>query len=461
LTSKLKRISKNKIMNIIQFEDKPLAHYSYAIISNNEMTIVDPSRDPKPYYKLAEQHSAKIKAIFETHPHADFVSSHFQIQKETGAKIYVSKLVGANYPHQTFDDGDKVTIGEVLFSAINSPGHSPDSITIIANDTQNNYAMFSGDTLFIGDVGRPDLREKAGNMKAKREELAKNMYQTIHNKFNHLPNSTIVYPAHGAGSLCGKNMSTDKSSTLGKEREENWAFKEITEEQFVNHILQDQPFIPNYFGFNVDINKEGANNFETIFSNIPFTFGITDFNNDGNLIIDVRSKSLFKNNHLKGSFNIIAETEDDKFETWLGSIVAPNETFHLVINSINDRETILSRIAKIGYENQIKSILTLGSNKFEAVTSLDLENFKKHPDEYTIIDIRNTSEVNEGKIFKSAISLPLNQLRTAKNNIPTNKPIVVHCAGGYRSTAGSSIISNLINNIPVYDLSDDVKAFSS
>ena len=447
-------------MNVIQFQDKPLAHYSYAIISNNEMAIVDPSRDPKPYYALAEKHHAHIKAIFETHPHADFVSSHLQIHEETGAKIYVSTLLGANYEHQTFDDGDSVKIGALTFSAINSPGHSPDSITIIANDDKANYAMFSGDTLFIGDVGRPDLREKVGNMKAKREELAKNMYATIKNKFKHLPDSTIVYPAHGAGSLCGKNMSTDASSTLGKERLENWAFKDLTEDEFVNHILKDQPFIPSYFGFNVDVNKAGADPFETAFCGVPFKFGISDFKDTSDLIIDVRSGADFKNNHLKGSINIGAETEDDKVETWLGSIVEPQEAFHLVVNSINDRETILSRIAKIGYEKQIKSILTLGAHTFETYDAIDLEDFKTHPNAYTIIDVRNPSEVEEGKIFESAISIPLNQLRASLDEIPTDKPIVVHCAGGYRSAAGSSIISKRMDHVAVYDLSDAVTQFN-
>jgi glyoxylase-like metal-dependent hydrolase (beta-lactamase superfamily II)/rhodanese-related sulfurtransferase len=447
-------------MIIEQFEDKPLAHYSYAIISEGQMAIVDPSRDPKPYYKLAEAHKAKIVAIFETHPHADFVSSHLQLHKETGATIFTSKRVGANYPHQTFDDGDFVKFGNVTFSAINTPGHSPDSVTVIAEDRNNNHVMFSGDTLFIGDVGRPDLREKAGNMKAKREELAKSMYHTVTTKFNHLPDDTIVYPAHGAGSLCGKNMSKDPSSTLGRERQENWAFKDLTEDQFVEHILEDQPFIPAYFGFNVDINKEGADDFETTFCNISFKFGITHFEDDDHLIIDVRNASAFKNNHLKGSINIIAETENDKIETWLGSIVQPNEAFHLVINSIEDRDDILARIAKIGYEKQIKSVMTLGESHFETFNGLDFNNFKNHPDNYTIIDIRNKSEVDEGQIFENAISIPLHQLRTSQAEIPTDKPIVVHCAGGYRSAAGSSIISNLIEDAVVFDLSDDVKHFN-
>lgn len=444
-------------MNITQFEDKPLAHYSYAIISDNKMAIVDPSRDPKPYYKLAEKENAKIVAVFETHPHADFVSSHFQIHKETGATIFVSKLVGANYPHKTFDNGDVFNLGSVQFFAINTPGHSPDSITIIAKNNAD-YAMFSGDTLFIGDVGRPDLREKAGNMKAKREELAKSMYQTMQTKFNDLPDNTIVYPAHGAGSLCGKNMSKDASSTLGREREENWAFKNLSEDDFVNHILKDQPFIPSYFGYNVDINKVGAKDYEKAISEANFQFKADSFE-DNALIIDVRNEADFKKNHLKGSINIMAKTENDKFETWLGSIVKPEEAFYVVLNSVEDKDEILHRIAKIGYENQLQGILTLDDSSFESTEKIDLSDFKNNPNQYTIIDIRNKSEVEEGKFFENAISIPLNELRDSENQIPTDKPIVVHCAGGYRSAAGSSIISNLKNDAKVYDLSDTVSEF--
>ena len=445
-------------MKVIQFEDKPLAHYSYAIISGNEMALVDPARDPKPYYQLAEKHHAKIKAVFETHPHADFVSSHLQIQKETDATIFVSKLVGANYPHTSFDDGDIFNLGDVTFSAINSPGHSPDSITIIAKDKED-YAMFSGDTLFIGDVGRPDLREKAGNMKAKREELAKSMYQTMQTKFNDLPDSTVVYPAHGAGSLCGKNMSTDASSTLGRERNENWAFKNLTEDDFVNHILKDQPFIPAYFGFNVAINKEGADTFESSIAQPEFHFKFQDLEDENALIIDVRSSEIYKQNHISGSINIIAETEDDKLETWLGSIVKPEEKFYVVLNSVDDKEDILHRIAKIGYEKQLIGLMTLEDSTLETSEKLHLEDFKKHPDHYTIVDIRSKSEVAEQKFFENAVSYPLNALRDAANKIPKDKPIVVHCAGGYRSAAGSSIIQKVLQGVKVYDLSDDIEQF--
>lgn len=448
-------------MKIKQFQDKPLAHYSYAIISEGEMALVDPARDPMPYYKYAEENNAKIVAVFETHPHADFVSSHLQIHKETGATIYVSKLVGANYPHKTFDDGDTLKLGKTTFSSINTPGHSPDGITIIAKDENEKHAMFSGDTLFIGDVGRPDLREKAGNMRATRELLAKSMYNTVQTKFNHLPDDTLLYPAHGAGSLCGKNLSTDSSSTLGNERVGNWAFKKQTEQQFVDYILSDQPFIPSYFGYNVDINKNGADNFENNTAKVSLKIGV-DSLPENSLIIDVRDEADFKKGHLPGSINIMARGEDDKVETWLGAIVKPEEKFYLVINSINDRDEIINRIAKIGYETQIETVITL-SNKssFKKMEAFDFENFKKNKDDYTIIDIRNRSEVSQGKIFDHAINIPLNELRDSQDDIPTNKPIVVHCAGGYRSTSGSSIVDNMINEVNVFDLSEKVNDFKN
>ncbi|MFT7066062.1 MAG: glyoxylase-like metal-dependent hydrolase (beta-lactamase superfamily II) [Sediminicola sp.] len=445
-------------MEIKQFQDKPLAHYSYAILSDKKIALVDPSRDPKPYYKFAEENDAEIIAVFETHPHADFVSSHLQIHKETGAILYVSKLVGAEYPHTTFDDGDKLKMGKVIFSAINTPGHSPDGITIVAKDEANEHVMFTGDTLFIGDVGRPDLREKAGNMVAKREELAKAMYDTMQNKFNSLPDETIVYPAHGAGSLCGKNMSTDSSSTLGNERMGNWAFKTQTRDEFVNHILADQPFIPGYFGFDVDMNKGGAENFERSISQIPFRLGVSSLDKDI-IVIDTRDQDDFKKNHLPNSINIMSRNEDDKIETWLGAIIQPNEPYYLIVDTIDSRQEVLERIAKIGYELQIKAVATLSNEQLEQSDNFDFQAFQNNEDAYTIVDIRNKSEVQEGKFFDHAINVPLNELRESIGIIPTDRPIVVHCAGGYRSAAGSSIIAKEIKAAKVYDLSEKVNEF--
>ena len=445
-------------MNIKQFEDKPLAHYSYAILSGNKIALVDPSRNTTPYYTYAEEHQAEIVAVFETHPHADFVSSHLQIHSETGAQVFASKLVGADYPHTTFDDGDHFKMGDITFSAINTPGHSPDSISIYATDDKDHHAVFTGDTLFIGDVGRPDLREKAGNMKAKREELAQAMYHTMQHKYNHLPDKTLVYPAHGAGSLCGKNMSSDSSSTLGNERVSNWAFKDLTEAEFVKHILSDPPFIPSYFGFDVDINKNGAEILEKNLGAIPFLLGVSKLEEDI-LVVDTRDESKFKKGHLPNAINIMARHENDKIETWLGAIVQPKERFYLVIDSVKNRREILERVAKIGYEQQVKAVLTLSETSKKASDTLDFDAFKKYPENYTIIDIRNKSEFKDVRFFENALNLPLHELRQRIAEIPTKKPIVVHCAGGYRSAAGSSIIAKELKEHTVLDLSDKINEF--
>ncbi len=441
-------------MKIKQFEYKPLAHYSYAIVSNGEMAIIDPEREPKEYYAFAKENNAKIIAVIETHPHADFVSSHLQIHKETGGTIYNSKKLGADYEHTTFDDGDSITLGAISLKAINTPGHSPDSITIVA-EANDKMALFTGDTLFIGDVGRPDLREKAGNIKAKREELAEMMYDTITTKFKDLPDHALVYPAHGAGSLCGKNLSDDKSSTLGNERMGNWAFKKQSKDAFINTLLDGQPFIPSYFGFNVDINKTGAENLESAINRVPFQKESTA---EG-LIVDIRNEADFKKGHLKGSINIQGNSEEDKFETWLGSIIEPKETFTVVIDNEKNKDLLLNRIAKIGYEKQLKEVITLKEENLNKTKALDVNDFKKNPDNYTIVDIRNTSEVEEEQFFENALSHPLNNLRHSANTIPTNKPIVVHCAGGYRSAAGSSILETILKSATVYDLGDAIENF--
>jgi glyoxylase-like metal-dependent hydrolase (beta-lactamase superfamily II)/rhodanese-related sulfurtransferase len=447
-------------MTIKQYNDKPLSHLSYAIVSNGKMAVVDPARDPQPYYEFAEENKAKIVAVFETHPHADFVSSHLQIHKETGAIIYVSKLVGADYPHKAFDEGDELKMEDITFKCIHTPGHSPDGITIHAvDDSTTKEAIFTGDTLFIGDVGRPDLREKAGNMTAKRKELAQAMYKTMTTKYNHLSDHVWVYPAHGAGSLCGKNMSSDTTSTLGNERVGNWAFQEQTEEEFLKEILEGQPFIPSYFGHDVDINKTGAANYKSSISGFPVHLNVESFEADAP-IIDTRAQAAFKANHIAGSINIMARSENDKIETWIGAIIQPKEEFYLVLDSISDYDEIVSRIAKIGYESQIKAILTLGQAQFESSDDLDYSDFKEHPDRYTIIDIRNVSEFEESQKFDSAKNHPLNELRESAKKIATDKPILVHCAGGYRSAAGSSIIEKVLPDATVYDLSERINDFN-
>lgn len=444
-------------MIIKQFKDDPLAHYSYAIVSEGEMALVDPSRNPKQYYKFAEENNAKIVAVFETHPHADFVSGHLQIHEETGATIYISEKVGVSYPHEAFDEGQSVQVGKTNFRPLHTPGHSPDSLTFVAEE-DGKTALFTGDTLFIGNVGRPDLREKAGNMKAKRVELAKAMYETMQTKFNDLPDDALVYPAHGAGSLCGKNMSDSPSSTLGNERMANWAFKDQTEEEFVEELLKDQPFIPSYFGFNVDLNRNGAGNVQKEKYRAPLQIA-ADKVEEGITVVDVRDGDAYKKGHLPGSINIMARSEGDKYETWLGAIIEPNEPFYLAVSSVEDIDEILERTAKIGYEKQMKGVITLSGKVSATSDDFDLDDFKKNKAGYTIVDIRNDNELAEGMIFDDAIGIPLNELRKRAAELPADKPIVVHCAGGYCSAAGSSILENKFGEQKVFDLSEAIKDF--
>ena len=449
-------------MEITQFEDKNLAHYSYAIVSNGEVALIDPARNPQPYYDFVKQHNARITIVIETHPHADFVSSHLEIHNTTGAAIYVSKLLGAEYEHQTFNDGNVIVLGGITLRSINTPGHSPDSISIVAIDeTGKQQAVFTGDTLFIGDCGRPDLRERVGAITAAREELAKQMFHSLRDQLMTLPDDVVVYPAHGAGSLCGKGLSEQNSSTIGAEKMSNWSLQKMSEEDFVKNLLAEQPFIPKYFPFDVGVNKKGADAFATSISKVQRREPVTcagDSNelNPDVLIIDSRPQEQFKKAHLTNAINLMNDT---KFETWLGSIVNPDEQFYLIA----ERETVLNelivRTAKIGYEKQIALafVMDYGNTVME---QFDSEELKNNEEAFTIIDIRNDSEVKTHKIFANAIHIPLHQLRERTNEIPIHKPILVHCAGGYRSAAGSTIIkSKLKGASQVYDLGEAVKQF--
>ena len=270
-------------MQIKQFEDKNLSHYSYAILSECEkkMILVDPARNTEPYLDFAKETGAQIVGVIETHPHADFVSSHVELHQSTGATIYVSKDVHAHYPHQAFDAGQTIELGKIKLSAINTPGHSPDSISILLEHEGKQKAVFTGDTLFIGDCGRPDLREGAGKIQTTRHDLAKMMYHSLRDKLMVLNDDVLVYPAHGAGTLCGKNLSKESSSTMGKEKETNWSLQEATEEEFVDNLLADQPFVPAYFPYDVELNRHGAAPLQQAIGNIT----ITEYKEDNSLIL--------------------------------------------------------------------------------------------------------------------------------------------------------------------------------
>ena len=443
-------------MQIKQFYDDNLAHASYAVLSGNDIALIDPSRDPSPYYIFAEENNSKIKAVIETHPHADFVSSHLEISVTTGADIFVSRLVNALYKHIPFDEGDELKLGEIFLIPFNTPGHSPDSISILIRDEiGSDYALATGDTLFVGDVGRPDLRESAGAINKSREELARMMYNTINKKLINFSDDILVYPAHGAGSLCGKATSTDTFTTIGREKKENYALQPMSEEEFIKTLLKDQSFIPKYFGYDVELNRRGAPNLNESLSKIKRIISYTDILK-GSIVIDTRSKNDFMKGHIKGSINI---EENSRFETWLGSIVSPEENYYLISDSGKNLDRVIYRSAKIGYELLIKGALVHHDSP-ELIKSddFDFSKFKSNMDKFTIVDVRNKNETEENKIFKNSLNIPLNELRDRYNEIPSDKPVIVHCAGGSRSATGCSILENIIQN-KVFDLSEDIKLF--
>ena len=445
-------------MHIQQFYDEGLAHASYAILSQGKIVLVDPGRNPKPYDDFAESRAAQIVAVIETHPHADFVSSHLEFHKNRGATLYASKLVGAAYPHKGFDQGDVLPLGAISLHALHTPGHSPDSISILLRDERGrDHALFSGDTLFIGDVGRPDLREKVGNLTAQREELAKMMYHTVQQKLKPLAEDVLVFPAHGAGSLCGKNLSDARQSTIGEQRATNWAFADQDEQTFVDTLLQGQPYIPKYFGYAVDLNKQGAPAYKESLSKVSiWPEGSTL--PAGAIVIDTRKQSQFVAGHIPGAINLM---NGGKFETWLGSIVGPEENFFLVAENAAELEILIHKTAKIGYEAGIAGAVVNPAGMTARGTTFNLAAFKDNPEDYTLVDIRSRDEKAGTPIFGGALNIPLPGLRERVHEIPQHKPVLVHCAGGYRSAAGVSIVANEVKQVPVLDFSEAIKDFQT
>jgi hydroxyacylglutathione hydrolase len=450
-------------MQIKQFEDKNLAHYSYAIMSDCEKKIVliDPARNPQQYLEFAKENDAKIVSIIETHPHADFVSSHLEFHQTAGATIYASNMVDATYPHEAFNEGQHIQIGKIKLSALNTPGHSPDSICILLEHDGKQKVVFTGDTLFIGDCGRPDLRPGNGDAKKEAEKLAKQMYHSLRDKLMPLNDDTIVYPAHGAGTLCGKALSKANSSTIGEEKKTNWSLKAQSEQQFVEELLSDQSFVPAYFPFDVELNKKGAPAFSQSTNAVKIREAISNQGAANSLnksvwIVDVREEETYKKGHLPHSINLMKET---KFETWLGSFIKPGERFYIAAADDKSLKETIERTAAIGYEGQIEEGFVL---QYDEVVQdkINVDKFKEHTNDYTIIDVRNASEVKEKRIFENSISIPLGELRESVSKIPMDKPIVVHCASGFRSAAGSSLLQSKLNGtVKVFDLGEAVKKF--
>ena len=443
-------------MQIESFFDKGLAQLTYAVISDGEIALIDPARDPYPFIQLENKHNAKIKAVIETHPHADFISSHGEFLLNQ-VKVYASILSDVNYEHTAFDDGDEIKIGSVKLRAINTPGHSPDSISVLLEDEKGRpYALFTGDTLFIGDVGRPDLRETSKDSTTLKEKLAGKLYHSLHEKILKLPDHTIIYPAHGPGSLCGKSMSENLSDTLGNQKKENYALQPMSESEFIKLILDNQPFIPKYFPYDVIVNKLGAPKLRESLDKINYVNSINEIPKDS-LIVDTRSFDQFKTGHMKEAINI---PDGTKLETWLGSIISPEETFYLIASDNDALRNILHKTAKIGYESKISGVLVMEEPSGSKSEKIDAEEVIKKEDQYTIVDVRDVNEVASEKYFSNSINIPLNKLRENIQLVPLGKPVAVHCAGGYRSAIGSSILERSQIH-QVYDLSESITSIKS
>jgi len=458
------RFAVNKYsMQIKQWEDEGLAQFSYGIVSDCEkkMVVIDPARNPRQYLDFAGENELEIVGIIETHPHADFISSHAELHKTTGATIYASSQSGATYPHQTFDEGQSLQLGKIKLSAINTPGHSPDSISVLLEHNGKQKAVFTGDTLFIGDCGRPDLRNDIDDAKAAADQLARQMYHSLRDKLATLDDDTIVYPAHGAGTLCGKALSNASSSTIGNEKKTNWCLQDQSEEEFLKNLLHEQPFVPAYFPYDVALNKKGAPSFKESVEKVKAGAEIdaeelSRINRESQWVIDVRDQKAYKQSHLPKSINLM---EGEKFDTWLGSIIKPGERFYLVGKDAAQLRKTIERAAAIGYEPQIEEAFVLKEANLKS-DPIVLSEFKGHEEQYTIVDVRNSTEVKEDEIFKNSINIPLPELRGRVTEIPADKPIVVHCASGYRSAAGSSLIASMLHGkAKVFDLSDAVKDF--
>ncbi|MHB1921589.1 MAG: MBL fold metallo-hydrolase [Chitinophagaceae bacterium] len=446
-------------MIIHQFEDKNLSHFSYAIISDGEMALIDPSRNPEPYYAFGRHHQARVVAVFETHPHADFISSHLEIHQQTGATVLISEEFGGQFPHQGFSGGSQFKLGQVSLRSLPTPGHSPDSISIlVVNEQGKDAAVFTGDTLFVGDCGRPDLRENAGHLTASREHLATQLYHSLHQILKPLPDEVVIYPAHGAGSLCGKTKDAAGSSTMGKEKSTNWALQNRPVEDFVSLLLEGLPFQPKYFAYDVELNRRGALPYKSSLSQVPRKPTVSRIVTQVPLkkipVVDTRPLEDFQRGHLPGSIHLM---EGKSFETWLGTLLAPAQTFYLVAAEEKKLEEMIARTAKIGYEPFIEMAFLLAEGEgHQTMPPFPLEDFSVHPHHYTIIDVRSREEAVD-PIFSGAINIPLPELGDRIAEIPTSQPIVVHCAGGYRSAAASSILQHTLGKkITLFNLGENI-----
>jgi glyoxylase-like metal-dependent hydrolase (beta-lactamase superfamily II)/rhodanese-related sulfurtransferase len=439
-----------------QFYLNCLAHASYLIGSEGEAAVVDPQRDVDQYVADAEAQGLKIKYIIETHLHADFVSGHRELAARTGAQIVFGKQARATISHLPVKDGDELNVGRVKLRIIETPGHTPESICVLVTEPDKKpgedacapQKVLTGDTLFIGDVGRPDL---AGGKGYTSQMMAEMMYDSLHEKLMRLDDEVEVYPAHGAGSMCGKNLSTETSSTIGQQRKFNYALQPMTKEQFVTMMTTDLPEAPAYFSQDAEINRSGADALSGLPKPQPLSPDeVRDFGQHGCVILDVRTATEFGSAHVPGSLNIGL---GGQFASWAGSLIPITASIVIVANSEAQVEEAQIRLARVGLEN-MKGFLGGGIDGWRAagfevaeIPQISVEELKtliETQKGLQVIDVRRPAEYESGHAPR-AVAAPLAKFR---ETLPTlgldpDGPSAIICAGGYRSSAATSIAQQL------------------
>ena len=441
---------------IEQFEDKGLAHFSYAVMAGKKIIIIDPQRNPQAYYDFAKKNSAVIAGVIETHPHADFISSHLEIHKTLNVPIYASSITKSKYPFKKFDEGDLIKLTEnVGLRGLYTPGHAPDHVAAVLYENGKDKVVFSGDSLFFGDVGRPDLLDFSHESNTQRNYLAGMMYDTIHQKFSKLDDDVILYPSHGAGSLCAKSIRKATSSTIGYEKQNNYVFENRTKEEFISLLLSDQPFIPKYFSYDVGINRRGAPPLQSSLAVVKYLPKNYQPEKDA-VIIDSRTAAAFKASYLPNAINIPASGQ---LETWLGSLVAPQSKFYLVSGDEQGLQTAINKTAAIGYESNIQGAFVYDDTVGKQFESFDQNTFDPSANNFTYIDVRTAREVKNVASIQNSLNIPLQELQDRIKEVPTGKPILVYCASGYRSAIAGSILKKTFPSVQVVDMGPAVSQY--
>jgi len=436
-------------MKVEQIYTGCLAQGAYYIVSGKDAAIIDPLREITPYLERAKKDGVKIKYIFETHFHADFVSGHVDLAKATGAEIVYGPTASPSFKAHIATHGEEFTLGDVTITALHTPGHTMESTCYLLRDKiKNDYAIFTGDTLFIGDVGRPDLAQKGADMT--QEDLAGLLYESLRNHIVTLNDNVIVYPAHGAGSACGKNMSKETVSTIGQQKQFNYALRtSMTKDEFIKEVTDGLLPPPGYFPMNVKLNKEGYENIDKVLKRGKTPLTADEFevvaNETNALILDTRNPDLFVKGFIPNSISIGI---DGTFAPWVGALIPDVMHELLLITDVGREEEVITRLARVGYD-QVVGYLNGGFESWKAagketdsIKSISASEFASlYNDKLEVVDVRKPSEF-EAEHMVTAKSIPLDYLNDNMSSFDPDAETYLHCAGGYRSVIAASILKS-------------------